>query len=1072
MTAAQAFGRPAAALSAFLVAIACVTTIAGCGGGSGGSSTPPNPAPSITALAPSSALAGGPAFTLTVSGSNFISSSTVEWNGSARPTTFASAASLQAAITAADIATGGTASVTVSTPAPGGGTSSPLTFTINNPVPTLTSISPSTLVAGSSAFTLTLTGANFVSKSIVLWNGSPRTTTFVSNTSLQAPISGPDIATPGTASVTVFNPTPGGGTSVPVTFIIQIPPPTITLMTPSSAVAGGAAFTVAISGTNFKPNSVVNWNGSPRTTTVLSDTSLQAAISASDIATIGAAKVTVVNAVADGGSSAFSSFFVGQAGGSNFAYVIVNQPAQDIVFDSVHNSFYLSAGSSASINPNTIRVLDPSTFTISTTIPQPAASNPKHLAISDDSQFLYAGLDGTGSIQRIALPSLKNDLTISLTAGASSPGSFADIQVAPGFPHTIAVVPNAATPGSGGIVIFDDGIARPTKVPGAQGATNVFNSIQWGFDATTIFAADLSDESFGFYSIAVNASGATVDHNFGSRFESFGNAIHFDRGSGLVYSDAGPTVDTNAVPSGAFAASGSAMVPDSKLGEAFFAGSDQVGVGVESFDITHFTPITSVDIPGVSGFPVRLIRWAQNGLAFVTNTGQVALLGGNFVSPAPPLTFNPPQFPVMPAAPAPNAPAVSTLAPSSAIAGSAPIPLVVLGSAFDVSATVQFNGADLPTTFVSNTKLTATIPANALVAPGTASVTVANPSPSGGLSAPSNFFIGTDGGTSQGGSSFAVTVLNQPVKDIKFDSLRNVLYLSVPGNAPNFANTIAVLDPKTATIIGEQYAGSLPNHLALSDDGQFLYVSTDGTNSVRRFTLPAFQPDINFGLGVDPTWGPYYALDLQVAPGTPHTTAISLGVTPIISPLAQGGLVIFDDAAPRPTKIPGFGHTTNLFDSLQWGADATSLFAANMEDTGNDFYVVSVSPGGATLTHDYSGLGNFETRIHYDRMTKLVYYDGGNVVDPSNGTNLTPFPNSGSAMVPDSNLNRAFFVAVAGPTTVVTSFDLTTRAQIDSITIPGLSGFFAVHLVRWGQNGLAFETDNNQLVLVGGSFVH
>jgi hypothetical protein len=96
-------------------------------------------------------------------------------------------------------------------------------------------------------------------------------------------------------------------------------------MAPSSAIAGGAAFTVAISGTKFEASSVVNWNGSPRTTTFVSATSLQANITAGDIAAIGTAKVTVVNPIADGGSSSPSSFFVGTSGGSNFAFTIVNQ---------------------------------------------------------------------------------------------------------------------------------------------------------------------------------------------------------------------------------------------------------------------------------------------------------------------------------------------------------------------------------------------------------------------------------------------------------------------------------------------------------------------------------------------------------------------------------------------------------------------------------------------------------------------------------------------------------------------------------------------------------------------------
>jgi hypothetical protein len=63
------------------------------------------------------------------------------------------------------------------------------------PVPTITSISPTSAVAGSTGFTLTVTGTNYVSgQSTVTWNGSPRTTTFVSATQLTADIPAADIS--------------------------------------------------------------------------------------------------------------------------------------------------------------------------------------------------------------------------------------------------------------------------------------------------------------------------------------------------------------------------------------------------------------------------------------------------------------------------------------------------------------------------------------------------------------------------------------------------------------------------------------------------------------------------------------------------------------------------------------------------------------------------------------------------------------------------------------------------------------------------------------------------------------
>src|SRR3989442_2975455 len=85
-------------------------------------------APTITTLAPSSIGGSGPAFTLTVNGTNFINGDTVRWNGQARTTTFVNNTQLTAFIPATDIVASGQASVTVAHP--GGTTSNAVTFTI------------------------------------------------------------------------------------------------------------------------------------------------------------------------------------------------------------------------------------------------------------------------------------------------------------------------------------------------------------------------------------------------------------------------------------------------------------------------------------------------------------------------------------------------------------------------------------------------------------------------------------------------------------------------------------------------------------------------------------------------------------------------------------------------------------------------------------------------------------------------------------------------------------------------------------------------------------------------------
>src|SRR5215472_3990540 len=119
--------------SGCLTAVILAAISVGCGGGS--SSPPPNPVPAISSTSPNTATRGGPAFTLTVNGSNFVSGATVQWNGGARETMLVNANQLTAQIAADDISVAGTENVTVVNLGPGGGTSNSLPFSIPCVIP-------------------------------------------------------------------------------------------------------------------------------------------------------------------------------------------------------------------------------------------------------------------------------------------------------------------------------------------------------------------------------------------------------------------------------------------------------------------------------------------------------------------------------------------------------------------------------------------------------------------------------------------------------------------------------------------------------------------------------------------------------------------------------------------------------------------------------------------------------------------------------------------------------------------------------------------------------------------------
>lgn len=182
-----------------------------------------------------------------------------------------------------------------------------------NPVPVLTSVSPTSVTAGAAAFTLTVNGLYFVSGSTVNWNGAARATTYVSGSRLTAAVQAADVASAGTAQVTVVNPAPGGGTSPSVTFTIENVGPVASALSPANIIAGSAAFDLTVNGSGFVSGSAVHWNGSARPTTFVSSRVLEAAIAATDVAVAGTAQVRVVNPPPGNGTSAALAFAVQNA---------------------------------------------------------------------------------------------------------------------------------------------------------------------------------------------------------------------------------------------------------------------------------------------------------------------------------------------------------------------------------------------------------------------------------------------------------------------------------------------------------------------------------------------------------------------------------------------------------------------------------------------------------------------------------------------------------------------------------------------------------------------------------------
>jgi hypothetical protein len=289
------------------------------------------PTPAVATVSPTSVVAGGPTFQLTIAGTNFVYGATVLWNTATSLTpVLVNNQKLQVTIDQSLISTPGTISVLVVNPPPGGGDSNSVNFTINpspSNVPTITSLQPTATQAAGSGFTLTVNGTRFTTTSVVTWDGQNLATAFVNSSEIQASVPASNIQTAGIANVAVLNSVPGGGLSNTVQFLVNDPQPTITSISPTQADANAPAFALAVNGTNFvcqvlvtnsttgaqtctQSNSVVNWNGSPVSTTWESSGQLVASISQANLGAAGVAFVTVTNPSPGGGTSSQALFQV------------------------------------------------------------------------------------------------------------------------------------------------------------------------------------------------------------------------------------------------------------------------------------------------------------------------------------------------------------------------------------------------------------------------------------------------------------------------------------------------------------------------------------------------------------------------------------------------------------------------------------------------------------------------------------------------------------------------------------------------------------------------------------------
>jgi hypothetical protein len=1044
--------------------------------------------PVITSVSPASFIVGSPTSSLTVIGTGFVSTSVVQWNGASLPTSLFSyygGTELIASVPASDVTTAGTASITVNTPSANQPVSNAMSVTIANPpVPTLTALNPS---AGpiNTASAVTLTGTGFTAETTVAVNGVTISSTYVSSTQITATFPASSLATPGNANVTVTTPAPGGGTSsaqmytayisMPNNDIVYNPADGLLYASVPASTAGGQGNSVVgidpLTGTITRQIQV----GSNPNKLALStdDTQLFVGLDgAAAVAQVNLALGTVVNQFSLGGGPGvynppYTAAYLAAVPGSPNSVAVATtgyiSGSAVTIFDSGiartgntgnFGEGPLSFGSSAStlyLAGSYVEALAVGSSGI-TGATQLYSSTGTVSALQYDNGQLYLS---TGAVVNASTGALTGTFYSSASTQANGP-VVSDSTLGRAFIGTTSFS------SSGAVYVFDESTFNlvgsiPVNGIGTAGYPTSFRKIvRWGQNGIALaavpsaftsnnqififqspFVKDLSsspaDLSVSLTAPATATTGVSVNW-----VATVSNAGPSSAGGATLAMNLDPSLSIGSV----VASQGSCGT-----GPAFTCDLGSLASGASVTVTVSATPTNSGTLAGTANISSTSYDPNLTNNQSTTSTTVTGALYGAL-------------------------PSISCISPNLVQAGSANFTLTVTGTAFNTSSTVNLGTTALATTYVSASKLTASVTAAEIANYGWAPIQVANPTPGGGVSAIVPLTI--------------YDVVNVPANGILFDPYAQSLYATVPNSAVGLTgNSVVSINPFTGAVGTPVAVGSQPTVMAETTDGNYLYIGLSGSDSLAQFNLltgsVAATIPITYASNNTP------ALSLAAMPGTDTTLAIGISN-------GWDNFGIFDVSGSTGSFRP---NASGIYEGVNpVFASPTELYAYDSQTSGAEFYRYSINANGLTLIDGTTldGMGGFSGG--FQLANGLVYGGAGGIANPSTTppSQIASLPlidfygsgdtGSGVAASPDPSLQKDFVMLVntAGTWAYgLTRYDLKTYLPEAVLIMPtaasGVSSNWT--MLRFGQDGLALLSYDNfgvspavsELILLRGPFV-
>lgn len=634
--------------------------------------------------------------------------------------------------------------------------------------------------------------------------------------------------------------------------------------------------------------------------------------------------------------------FVGYAQGGNSRVVIstaaltpvtattptlANLMPNHILWDPGSARLYASIPSAAGTLGNSVAVINPATQAVESTIF--AGSEPNALGVSGDSQYLYVGLDGAGSIARINLTthSLESQYFLGNQV-RQGPVRAQQIAVMPGAPHTyVAILRFKAdqSPNDAGTAVYDDGVQRPT--------TTGSNDMMVFSDTPSILYGYGYQLSGNVQVMTINSSGISITSTVARPV--IGLPTRLQSYSGSLYSSTGRAIipATPALAGTFNVASPRDMAIDGPGGKAYFLADDSATqkAALLQYDLNKFVLNGYQDLSSNAGTGAEIAECGTNGFAVLVYPG-IVFVNGTFTA-VPPLSSN---------------------------------------------------------------------------------------------------------------------AANLIVNRLLWNSTTGQIIASVPGFVGPGGNSIAVIDPNSKTITSSFYVGSEPDPMALSSDGNTLFVGLDGSGTVAQVNLQSQSVTYATSLGFDPLAGPMIAQYLAANPANPNVVAVS----------RLAGVILLDHG----TELPNISASPfNSINSIAFGSSGTDLYGYDNTDTGFYFYRMNVNSTGVALV-DAHGRLFYGFNADIQNHDGLIYSSNGTAVNPAVPRLQGTFPgaNASSSAFFDDTTKEAYFLQYdptqTSPNSVV-RYSLNSYSFLDSTPVNGPMSQ-GRDLIRYGTNGITIATSS------------